>query len=496
VAIARLYPPSLTYASPGLGVEFCRENDESREKREASSHGECLPEGLGSPKRIISGTVPEKLSGRCMKINESTQPEEGMKTGIGTVLICLQISAVPAGAQIAGHVVISELYGNGGNNGAVYRNDYVELYNPTYFAVSLAGWSVQYASATGTGTWHTAPLGGHILPFGYYLVQLAGGTNGVSLPSPDTTGTTNLSATAGKIALVRSTTPLTGGSPADTSIVDLVGYGSADEYEGSGPAPAPGTATSLERKAGPLATASGMAPGGNDANSGNGWDSNNNAADFVAQKSLSPQNSSASPERPPDDLLPIRFGALNATAGGNSTAVISWSTISETACYGFEVQRSERRTDGFGTVSPLIPGHGTTVLTHYYSFNDPGGAAGRYYRVKEIDTNGAEWFSESIEAMPVASVRRADEQGYPLLQSYPNPFNPGTTIGYRLPAAEDMRLVIFDMLGRVVETFAEGRQTSGEHSVRWDATGVPSGVYFCRLEAEGFVRTMRLVLVR
>ena len=419
-----------------------------------------------------------------------------MKKWIRSVLIGLQISGVPAAAQIAGHVVISELYGNGGNSGAVYRNDYVELYNPTYFAVSLAGWSVQYASATGTGTWHATPLGGRILPFGYYLVQFAGGTNGIPLPGPDTTGTTNLSATAGKIAVVRSTTPLSGASPADTSIIDMVGYGSADGYEGSGPAPAPGTATSLERKAAPLATALSMAQGGNDANSGNGWDSNNNAADFVAQKSLSPQNSSAAPEKPPDELLPIRFGAVNATAGGNSAALISWSTLSETACYGFEVQRSQSRTEGFETVSPLIPGHGTTVFTHYYSYTDPGGAPGRFYRVKEIDTNGAEWFSESVEAMPVASVDGSDEQGSPLLQNYPNPFNPGTTIGYRLSASGSAKLVIFDVLGRVVETFSEERQTPGEHSVRWDAAGVPAGVYFCRLEAGGVARTMRIVLVR
>jgi hypothetical protein len=133
---------------------------------------------------------------------------------------------------------------------------------------------------------------------------------------------------------------------------------------------------------------------------------------------------------------------------------------------------------------------------HYYSYTDPGGAPGRFYRVKEIDTNGAEWFSESIEAMPVASVQTVERQGYRLLQNYPNPFNPGTTIGYRLPAAGSVRLEIFDMLGRVVETLAQGKQNPGEHSVRWDATGVPAGVYLCRLEAGGFVRTVRLVLVR
>jgi hypothetical protein len=438
----------------------------------------------------------ENPSRQCMKRKERAQTEEVMKKGIWTVLICLLIFAGPAAAQIAGHVVISELYGSGGNNGAVYTNDYIELYNPTNFAVTLAGWSVQYASATGTGTWHASPLGGRILPFGYYLVQLFGGTNGVPLPAPDTTGGINMSATAGKVALVRSTAPLSGANPADSSVVDMVGYGDADGYEGSGPAPAPGTVTCLERKSGPLSSASSMTQGGSDANSGNGWDSNNNAADFVAQKPLNPQNSSAAPERPPEDLLPIRFGSLNATLIGGTTVVISWSTISETACYGFEVQRSEGRGEEFGTVSGLIPGHGTTILTHYYSYTDAGGAPGRFYRVKELDTNGAEWFSESIEATPVASARNVDRQGYQLLQNYPNPFNPETTIGYRLQAAGSVRLVLFDMLGREIATLVKGRQNAGEHSVRWDATGVPAGVYFCRLEAERFVRTMRLVLVR
>lgn len=119
-----------------------------------------------------------------------------------------------------------------------------------------------------------------------------------------------------------------------------------------------------------------------------------------------------------------------------------------------------------------------------------------FYRVREIDTNGADWFSESIEATPVASVRNGESPPYALLQSYPNPFNPGTTIDYRLAAAGSVRLAIFDMLGREVGVLTDGKQLPGEHSIRWDATGVAAGIYFCRLESDGFVRTMRLVLVR
>lgn len=410
-------------------------------------------------------------------------------------LIVLMTIASPLTAQIAGHVVISEVYGSGGNSGAVYQNDYIELYNPTYSAVTLSGWSVQYASATGT-TWHAAPLSGHIPSFGYYLLQLAGGTNGIALPAPDTAGSINISATAGKIALVRSTALLSGANPADTSIVDIVGYGTADGYEGGGPAPAPGTTTSIERKAAPQSTAADMATGGIDASHGNGWDSNNNAADFVAQKSLSPQNSSAAAERPPDALLPIRFGTLDATIRDNATTLVSWSTISEIACYGFEVQRSASENGGFSTVSRIIPGHGTTVVTHYYSYVDSPAVPGRYYRVREIDTNGAEWFSESICATPVSSAPARENGGFSLFRNYPNPFNPGTTIGYSIPAGGRVRIVVFDILGRVVATLKDGRENPGEHSVRWDAGGIPAGIYLCRLESDRAAKTIRLVLVR
>ncbi len=418
-----------------------------------------------------------------------------MHTPFRPALISLLLAAGTAPGQIAGHVVVSELYGEGGNIGALYKNDYVELYNPTSSAVALSGWSVQYASATGTGAWHAVPLGGHIPAFGFYLVQLAGGTNGVALPTPDTSGTVNISATAGKMALVRATAALTGIHPADSSIVDLIGYGDANAYEGSGPAPSPGSATSLERKATPVATSTSMAAGGSDAKSGNGWDSNINSADYVVQKSPNPQNSSSPAEKPPDEYLPIRFGSIDAAVRGNDGTLISWSTLSETCCYGFEVQRSEKQTGEFATVSGLIQGHGTTVTVHFYSYTDPGGIAGRYYRVREIDTNGAEWFSEAVEAMPVTSAGALESGGGVFLGGYPNPFNPGTTIVYRLREAGRVKLEVFDVLGRRVRTLAEGNQNPGDHVVLWDAAGVASGVYICRLESGRQVRTLRLVLL-
>src|SRR5512135_1549848 len=112
---------------------------------------------------------------------------------------------------ISPDVVISQVYGGGGNTGAPYKNDFVELFNRGATAVSVSGWSVQYASATGTGNFGSNPialLSGTLQPGQYYLVQLAGGSNGVPLPAPDATGTVNMSATGGKVVLVMSTTGL------------------------------------------------------------------------------------------------------------------------------------------------------------------------------------------------------------------------------------------------------------------------------------------------
>src|SRR6476646_1942731 len=91
-------------------------------------------------------------------------------------------------------IVISQIYGGGGNSGATLKNDFVELFNRSPVAISVDGWSVQYTSAAGSGTWSTTPLAGTIPPGGYYLVQEAAGTNGTtSLPAPDATGSIAMS---------------------------------------------------------------------------------------------------------------------------------------------------------------------------------------------------------------------------------------------------------------------------------------------------------------
>ena len=172
------------------------------------------------------------------------------------IALCAALLLVVAGAQGASSdIVVSQVYAGGGNAGASFANDYVELLNRGSSAVDLSGWTVQYATAAGT-SWQATTLSGSIQPGRYYLVQLAsGGTVGSPLPAPDATGTSNLAASGGKLALVRDTAPLACGASAGSCsavplVADLVGYGTAADYEGTGAAPALTNTTAALRDGG------------------------------------------------------------------------------------------------------------------------------------------------------------------------------------------------------------------------------------------------------
>jgi hypothetical protein len=205
-------------------------------------------------------------------------------------LVAVVAGGVPqAGANPAGTgLVISQLYGGGGNVGATYLNDFVELYNPGDLPVDLAGLSIQYASALGTGNFGASSvqlteLAGTIQPHRYFLIQEAsGGSAGVALPTPDQADTAspiNMAAASGKVALVTGTTSLgcNGGSTpcdaaAEARMIDRIGYGTTNYFEGAGPAPTLSSSTSAQR------------------NGGGCSDTDNNAADFTAAP-VAPRNS-------------------------------------------------------------------------------------------------------------------------------------------------------------------------------------------------------------
>jgi hypothetical protein len=240
---------------------------------------------------------------------------------ISIVMLLAVLLAVPAARGSSADLVISQVFAGGGNAGATYANDYVELFNRGTASVDLSGWTIQYATAAGT-TWSATPLSGTLAAGRRYLVQFAsGGTAGLALPSPDATDTTNLSTAGGKVTLVHAVTPLAcGASPGSCSAVaavrDLLGYGTATDYE-SAAAPALTNTTAATRASGGCS------------------DTDANATDITAE-APAPRNSAA---------------AATSCAGG-STA----TSVSQSAGITVNVQSSislslERTAVSFGTVA-------------------------------------------------------------------------------------------------------------------------------------------------
>ncbi|MEX1054671.1 MAG: T9SS type A sorting domain-containing protein, partial [Rhodothermales bacterium] len=85
---------------------------------------------------------------------------------------------------------------------------------------------------------------------------------------------------------------------------------------------------------------------------------------------------------------------------------------------------------------------------------------------------------------------------FKLGQNYPNPFNPATTIDFSLPEMQNVRLTVYDGLGREVRVLVNGNLSAGTHEVSFDAADIPSGVYFYRLEAAGQSLTQTMILMK
>lgn len=204
-------------------------------------------------------------------VSSSTRQRLAAVLGLGLAVSGLQLLVTPvASANPAGTgLVINEVYGGGGNAGAAFTNDFIELHNPSSQPISVNGLSLQYRAAAPSsptpGTSNVFALPNKtIQPGGYFLVQAAPGTSVTDKPLPvtpdaQTTGTNlNLSGTGGQIFLVNGTTALDPGTGtiSHASVIDFVGWGtSTTSYEGTpvapatrNTAPATANATSISRK--------------------------------------------------------------------------------------------------------------------------------------------------------------------------------------------------------------------------------------------------------
>ncbi len=209
--------------------------------------------------------------------------------------------AAPAGAAI----VISQVYGAGGNSGATLKQDFIELFNNGNSPVAIGGWSVQYASATGSSWQVTAIAPGTVLqPGRYLLVRQAQGSGGSVDVVGDVTGTIAMGGASGKVALASNSTAFSGTVPAGA--IDFVGYGAATTAEGTPTGLLTSTTAALRN--------------------GNGCvDTNSNLADFTAA-TAAPRNSGS-----PANLcgtqtnLPIVPTCPAASVAAGSVALLSTS---------------------------------------------------------------------------------------------------------------------------------------------------------------------------
>ncbi|KQQ46332.1 endonuclease/exonuclease/phosphatase [Duganella sp. Leaf126] len=278
----------------------------------------------------------------------STAPAQ---PGSRTLIAAALLAALSAQARADAPVVISQVYGGGGNSGATYKNDFIEIFNRSSAAVDISGWSVQYASAAGS-SWSVTrvPANTAVLePGQYFLFQQAAGSGGsTELPTPYVSGTLAMSGSAGKVALVSNGTALSGASPSSGALVDLFGY-NASGFEG---AAGPGLSNT---------TAALRANGGC-------TDTDNNASDFTTgapnpRTTASPRQQCGVPAQPPivpacpaNLALAVGLGGTAGLSASDADGVVNAATITAGAAGGIALTdfQAAPATGGTATVNLTV----------------------------------------------------------------------------------------------------------------------------------------------
>ena len=199
--------------------------------------------------------------------------------------------------------------------------------------------------------------------------------------------------------------------------------------------------------------------------------------------------------------IPVELTSFTAIFQRNNV-ILNWTTASEINNQGFEIQRlKDYKITGLHNweVIGFVEGNGTTTEVQSYSFTDKNLNAGTYlYRLKQIDFDGTNSYSNEIEV----DINLPME--YVLEQNYPNPFNPSTVISYQLPVGEMVTLKVFDVLGNELAILVDEYKPAGSYEVEFDASSFSSGVYFYQLlitgretgSGQGVVQTRKMILIR
>jgi hypothetical protein len=188
--------------------------------------------------------------------------------------------------------------------------------------------------------------------------------------------------------------------------------------------------------------------------------------------------------------LPVELSTFTAKFRDKDKVDLNWVTKTEVQNYGFYVERSIN--EGEWNSLTFIEGHGNSNSPKEYSYSDKdlfAGGSKFQYRLKQVDTDGQFEYSDvvEVEIMPTK---------FELSQNYPNPFNPSTTIQFSLPKETKLKINIFNMIGQLVRTLADGNYDAGYHKVTLNAADLPSGAYVYRIESPDFVQVKKMVLIK
>jgi hypothetical protein len=187
--------------------------------------------------------------------------------------------------------------------------------------------------------------------------------------------------------------------------------------------------------------------------------------------------------------LPVELVSFSARIS-YTNIILDWITATEVNNYGFEVQRSVQV--GKWEVLGFVAGHGNSNSPKEYNFidNEISSSGIYYYRLKQIDNDGAYEFSNQIE------VNFEAPNSLELNQNYPNPFNPSTIISFNLPESGRVTLKIYNIIGKEIKTLLEDYREAGIHTFNFNAEGFPSGMYLYRLSTNGFTETKKMLLMK
>ena len=193
-----------------------------------------------------------------------------------------------------------------------------------------------------------------------------------------------------------------------------------------------------------------------------------------------------------DPLIPVELVSFNAMLTG-STVNLNWATATEINNNGFEIERSNE--NKVWQKIAFIKGKGTTTEMTFYHYEDNNVAAGKhFYRLKQIDFEGAINYSQEVE------VNVGTQMQYALDQNFPNPFNPVTVISWQLPVSSHVSLKVYDLLGNEVAVLVDDIKPMGRYEVKFDAAtaggGLASGMYIYKLQAGNYNKVRKMILLK